>query len=92
MRVLDRFEANPDGSGIRAILHAIETRLKQHVDKRAEATEARLKERADVRSESIETRLLRAFRPFAHPLEAVYAQAGWPCRSTTLNSKPSTSA
>ena len=40
------------------------------MDARLETMEARLKAYADIRSETIETRLLRAFRQFAHPVEA----------------------
>lgn len=35
-----------------------------------QSMEARLKEYTDQRAEVIETRLLRAFRQFAHPVEA----------------------
>ena len=47
-------------------LDRMESRFKEYAD----LMESRFKEYADQRSEAIETRLLRAFRNFAHPVEA----------------------
>mgnify|MGYP003622951791 CR=1 FL=1 len=43
---------------------------KHWINDRLDQMESRFKEYADQRSEAIETRLLRAFRNFAHPVEA----------------------
>ena len=43
---------------------------KHWINDRLDQMESRFKEYADQRLEAIETRLLRAFRNFAHPVEA----------------------
>ena len=70
----DRTEARLESMDARletmdARLETMQARL-ESMDARLGTMEARLKEYADIRSETIETRLLRAFRQFAHPVEA----------------------